>query len=674
MDASPRRGFTVPDYIDDEEDEEGAGEADHTRLAHATNSVGIPNLATKTPAALIDLTLDNHECNGQRSTAHPRARSVFSPFTGSPDCVLLTDIITNPLTNPTANRNVSSDFVDLTSEICESDAEESDARPSASPSAKVEVRPPHMSSSKSSSSAEPTIHNTDKAIPTTSSPAMALDEDKHTSELESDDDTSNEDAESECSHDSELESEASLELMDEMSETSDVSDVSEDFDMHNQPPMYQTFDDLIRGSGVLKAFGVRSSESKCRNQTNTRNITDSQGESSMRASEDSHSESGDESYFDREEDDEQNTLTALAYQPHRVDTAASGMLTPKQMDNEATNVPVASRVGHHSRARPWELNTTNCNHYREPSPSDAALFVRRNSPDEARARELGERTGKFDFFAAREKNRAILNQHSSVAPSPTMGGAPLNTQPQGDDSAESELVSSRPWRSIITATATETTDKMTKPGFRPIVDEQPLRSQSIEHPLSRSCAHGQPKDADMANAPNGRELLLMAAMGSQPRRLPIQSLLGPESNQSSPDDQPTARVHGQTIKNHTPAPTKRSHDVAFDGSGGNAVCKDAENVMISTAAGVIETESQDRLSHDKVDVQSDQGDLLAEEIADLEEQVLATHEPTTTSVEPEAPRPTKRARIATTTAQVVVCVALGGAATFSYLVNTAPVF
>lgn len=658
MDASPRRAFTVPDYVDEEEDEEGEDEAGHGRLTqyqHATDRVGFPNLATKSPATLIDLTSISHESDEQRSTTHPRApcppsqanvHSLDSPYTGSPDCVLLTDIIAKPPTNPTANRNVSPDFVDLTSEMDgESDAEESDARPCARPSsAKAEVHPPHTPSSKSSSSSEPTIQTTDKTIPTTFTPSMALDdEDKHISESDSDDEKSNEDAESEFSHDSELESEASLELTDEMSETSETSEtseVSEDFDMQNQLPLYQTFDDVLRGPGLSKAFRAGSSDDS---------------ESLSGSSVGSQPGSVDDSYFDREEEGEHNMVTESADHHPRINAAPPVMLMPKQMDNEATTAPVASGICHHPRARPWELKTPNRTHHRDPSPSDAALFMRRNSP-EARAWELGERT----------------------APSPAIGDAPSNVQPQGDNSAEPGPGSPRSCGPITTATTTETHDKVPKPDLFDLEvffsDGDPMSSQSIENPLSPSRAQRQPDDIDLANAPDGRDMLLMAAMGHTPRRLPIQYLLAHEPNQSSLDDQPTTRIHGQAIKDCAPAPIKRSHDVAFGEGEDDAVCKDAENVMTSSAAEIIETEGQDQPPHDKVDVRGGQGHLVVDEVTDLEEQVLPTHEPAATSVEPNAPRPTKRARIATATAQVVVCVALGGAATFSYLINTAPVF
>lgn len=171
------------------------------------------------------------------------------------------------------------------------------------------------------------------------------------------------------------------------------------------------------------------------------------------------------------------------------------------------------------------------------------------------------------------------------------------------------------------------------------------------------------------------KLATAAESVSKTRRLPVEDLLAQEPKQcsiiSEPVSEPPALEASPISCVFTS--TKRSYEEAFNQSEDDTTSKCADRIIASCSSRIAQSKDQGQTSCNDVDLAAVQKYAAALVPMVTEEQDTPKHEPTVIFVQPEAPRAAKRMRLATAAAQVVACVALGSAATFSYLVNTAPV-
>lgn len=350
-------------------------------------------------------------------------------------------------------------------------------------------------------------------------------------------------------------------------------------------------------------------------------------------------------------------------------------------------------------------STTNSAHKREPSPSDAALFKRRphfdNILNENRARLMGLKTGKLEYFAAREKNRAAVNEHNEGVPTSAIRETLVGDKVQTDDNADTEmsvatphpLLSSSPSLSFPDSTTAKYETEEKVPGCElgmadvdassiklgdTDTDQFSVWSQSgdrfincpraedlLGSTLSSSLTRledirtATDNALDMASAFKFRQskLAKAAQYASTTRGLPIKDLLGSDYP-ASIASRPAEAAEHSTLTN-LDEPSKRSWGEAFnqeDDISDDILrafpqapetlehCQGSQEVSRTHAAGI-------------TDVQATEG--------------MGAEDGTVFPAQSESSRPLKRLRVAT---QVAACVALGSAMTFSYLVVSAPVF
>ncbi|KAI1098792.1 hypothetical protein F4804DRAFT_323832 [Jackrogersella minutella] len=330
-------------------------------------------------------------------------------------------------------------------------------------------------------------------------------------------------------------------------------------------------------------------------------------------------------------------------------------------------------------------------HPRDPSPSDAAMFKRcpiiDRAPSDSRAHALGEKSGKYEYFAARENNRMALGDQLSTPMSAIRESLTDIIDDQIDD-LKAERVSHSSLPDVrADGDQTKSTQEVVEADN---ATEWPVHTSQgwfsggkfINNPQSEDLPHArferpQSPELDMTSAYTFQ--LSKLATGAKPRRVGIQDLLTQESSGSSfADERPwgehpeattsasltPARVAGRTSHENG---LKRSfddafieEDVLFEVSGnadeahifsnGNHNSESTSNPMQYAAAA---SDELSRATTSKVPFQ--QGEPQGE--------------PVSVSIQLGNAQPSKRRRFA----QAAACVALGGAAAFTFMVSTAPV-
>ncbi|KAH9906986.1 hypothetical protein F4778DRAFT_724247 [Xylariomycetidae sp. FL2044] len=346
---------------------------------------------------------------------------------------------------------------------------------------------------------------------------------------------------------------------------------------------------------------------------------------------------------------------------------------------------------------------------RQPSPSDAAMFKSRplihQPPNDNRAFRLGEKSGKWEFFAARENNRRIMHKFDASVPVSAL----RETLEDKRESPANEDVSSTqhappsfplptspspfPWdedvnedptgvkaKSVITSYAQDgpvnDAQRSSQPSIplllmakgyldlhRPRAEVLPALSEKIAGP-----------DYDMTSAYRFQQSKLAAGKvnGQPTRRLPVQDLLAHEPSEVSFETPPSGTTSSLPpiidpedvlTSPAPPACLKRCFDDAFIGeeqvslnycrADGCRVIKNNFNKEVPT--GLVPT--------DNVEPASVHTDVAAVESAQQTPPVPEAPAPR------EISRPSKRRRLAEATAYV----ALGGVALFTALASTAPV-
>lgn len=364
---------------------------------------------------------------------------------------------------------------------------------------------------------------------------------------------------------------------------------------------------------------------------------------------------------------------------------------------------------------PKSCTSQNPSHARDPSPSDAALVKRRplldNAPNAERAQQLGEKSGKFEFFAAREQNRATVSQAYSTVSNSAIEETLLPISQQA--------VSSDPMASVISdALRSDSPSLSCVPETTPIAKDtvESVSQGSIETPEAPEASSIKLSDMDtnqysawttsgdqfINNPPTDEPPLLhiiqcerggldmtsaykfhqsklatAAEAVSKTRRVPIQDLLAQEPKECSIASQPTHNqltTLGDSPTSRAFTPNKRSYEEAFDQAMDDTTSNHADRIITRPPPCIGEENNRDQIAQEKkVDIAAAQNTISAQDVIGTAEQGQLAHETPVVPVRPEGARPVKRMRLATAV-QVVACVALGGAATFSYLVNTAPVF
>ncbi|KAI0197501.1 hypothetical protein F4808DRAFT_438890 [Astrocystis sublimbata] len=427
---------------------------------------------------------------------------------------------------------------------------------------------------------------------------------------------------------------------------------------------------------------------------------------------------------DQEEDEQTATSAAVKPKDHEHHAGVLGSSPSETMAVEAMDSD-SSVLSHSWALRPSALKDLkpsaiqnlkpvilppNNHYHRDPSPSDAVIFQHRTSqhrtlqaaPFGSRAQQLGEKSGKYEYFAAREHNRLAIKlnempeevQKNDKPPVEEMETS-RDTSPSPSDVSEElpELVEADGDSKAPDASSIKLDDDSIKldddsgaPGgfFSIKLDGNhgdqysawsssghqflvnPIDS-SIDPSLDRQInPNSTQKELDMTSAFTFQRSKLVTAAETDPqtRRVPIEELLEKELEPCTTADQPVREASGlEDLSTGRATPPKRSYEEAFEedinSQEKDLACANDCSVVTCVPAKVAS------------DAEEGMPKLLQETSSTLTE--VKTLEPVTVLVRPGAPSPAKRMRLATKAAQVVACVALGSAATFSYLVNTAPV-
>ncbi|KAI1748089.1 hypothetical protein F4782DRAFT_534804 [Xylaria castorea] len=654
-DDLPHRSFTVPDDVDDEEDEDCENEDDLTITAVHTRSDPIDLTSAWSPSVAPD-----HLTGAKRSTSS------------------------------TVNGKTSSNVIDLTSEVatCQSDVEPrtiNQGTPYPFESVVDDSPVPSVSSFLDRHPTPPArmrlSHSSDGRILFMPSPLLVPSDDE---DIYFHDDLSDEGLSSDPDQYPESDLDAASEFSEEMSE---LSGADEPLRTHDDTlsEIAEIGDEEELSDDYAEDFD--DSDSPC---------TDAYDEESV------------ELYSSDEEEDEQDATTESSNaKPH---TETPVMNAHETMHYEAGSMHFSSPLP--VSLAPKQLNIYKPPRDRDPSPSDAALFQRRPLldllPSDSRAQQLGEKSGKFEFFAAREKNRAAVNQNDSTAPIKTILETPVDDifpssgiQSDGDNDPVATAVSNAS-RSVSpslscapgTVVTAETEDSSEAPDTSSIKlgdnnthqysawsasgDQFINNPPSEPSPACQTVLGRPPAELDMTSAYTFQQSKLATAAEtvSKTRRLPIEDLLAQEPKPCSIASQPgpEAPALGDSPIDCASTPIKRSYEEAFNQSEDDAASKCADRVIAPCSPRIVEAKDQDQtFSKNVIDRATMEKYVDALMARKVEVHDTPKHEPTTTLVQPEPPRAVKRMRLATAAAQVVACVALGSAATFSYLVNTAPV-
>ncbi|KAI1823446.1 hypothetical protein F4861DRAFT_321419 [Xylaria intraflava] len=649
-DKPSHRAFTVPDDIDEEEDgncenEDGLDVMAPTDKSTPATFKGLkPWLAAdQSRPSPIDLTVD-----GDNLQAH---------------------IIESP-TSVTSNRNFDSDVIDLTSEPTHKPAYEEPEVPK-----DYGFGPPRARRG----SVWTVIHS--GRVKDGSSAGPFLDFAPEQDTLSDDWDDDEDEDEDEANDDSESDSVLHPEYTDETSELGDTDGLSLDLDESSDP----------------------ESEHEASDHSDEEPVSDVDAEMSFNGSDES-CVSGDEHDgkvdFITTETPNNGTRVApylmlLHGAPHNATTSSGTAVMP----------PLESAPPVRSSPPRASFHIHNPFNNRDPSPSDAALFKCNpffdNVPNDNRAHELGVKTGKFEFFAAREENRVAVNQHHQTIPTSaireTLPGAQLNN---GDDDGGDDRVTvisdaSSPFvrpESDATAIVSWAEEKPPR-GDSEAPDTSSIKlgdadvnqssawissgDQFINNPTQEpQPAQPLSADFDMTSAYKFQQskLAIAAQTITKNRCLHIQDLLAHEPkeclsvSQSAAELPPSAVVPDSPISRaHTP--TKRSYDEAFNQPDNNAMDEYANDNVAVCPVNDPKKSDQNESPADNLGIPAMREVPIVQAANDVGRQDIPAQN-SAFSDRSEVVRPAKKIRVA----QAIACLALGGAATFSYLVNTAPVF
>lgn len=643
-DDTPHRAFTVPDYVDDE-DENSEDEADLAITASRTK------VNPANPEPKVDPCV-------------PRPSAGFD--------------VGSPAPAPSNGRAISTV---PTRAICIPHGEIAMPSSETALPSSTTVMPSSATAMPSSTTSIPSLA---MAMPS-SATAHSDDEDMD----EYPDFFSDDDLEREFSQYSNSESGDSFEAMEEMGELADAQESSQNRD--TPPEIRHGYESGSLGEVFYDNDGLSDADLAT-------NYEDSDG--NLYSDIEDYDDHDDES--DEDDEDDKQRLASI---PFPVFCGGTAVHPHSSMSPD----PLART------SSPKSCTSQNPSHARDPSPSDAALVKRRplldNAPNAERAQQLGEKSGKFEFFAAREQNRATVSQAYSTVSNSAIEETLLPISQQA--------VSSDPMASVISdALRSDSPSLSCVPETTPIAKDtvESVSQGSIETPEAPEASSIKLSDMDtnqysawttsgdqfINNPPTDEPPLLhiiqcerggldmtsaykfhqsklatAAEAVSKTRRVPIQDLLAQEPKECSIASQPTHNqltTLGDSPTSRAFTPNKRSYEEAFDQAMDDTTSNHADRIITRPPPCIGEENNRDQIAQEKkVDIAAAQNTISAQDVIGTAEQGQLAHETPVVPVRPEGARPVKRMRLATAV-QVVACVALGGAATFSYLVNTAPVF
>ncbi|KAI0429736.1 hypothetical protein F5Y09DRAFT_250253 [Xylaria sp. FL1042] len=690
----PRRGFTVPDDVDEEEDENCDTEGDSIDTAFYTKPT--PNI-----------------CEPKGAPSVNSSRLPLIDLTADDD---LLPCIKLPISSTVNNCKTSSDIIDLTSEAnCESDVEQcivnpGEPRPS-SPASRAPISSEASSNLQSRLNMSQTSDGKIVVPPSCTGPSDEVWGVYHYDEL------SDEDAESEfCRHQTPM-SDASVVSTADQDEMSDAGHSIPDTTLPECEEEYEvpSVDDFDAFSGSYESSDEDEDE-------DNEDDEDEDNENDDNENEDDEDE-------DVDEEDDESVESSNDKLHIESPVPLSVFQDPRRCQiGRFLHSPLPSSLRRPVRpSMPDPFTPHDLPHDRDPSPSDAALFKRcptlDSLPNDSRAQQLGEKTGKFEFFAAREANRAVINQQHSPVPISAIREtlqlvrpddanvvvtkrANTSRSPSSSRSCAPEIKVIAPgegWdraQDLSNALATDlekNNDDMVQhssevPDATSInLDDIDMSQYSawtasgdkfINNPPTATEEHResqmvrlQPEYLDMTSAYKFQQSKLATAAQKDPqtRRVPIQDLLAQEPKSFSIVRQvlkdskiPTPEMVQNLPTSSTPPPLKRSYEEAFNPT--KVITHVAPPCKVFSPLD-FKAKDRSRVSCENIDTQVTQNNVNAENTIGVEGQVGSVATP----IQSEISRPTKRRRLAVAV-KVAACVALGGAATFSYLVNTAPVF
>ncbi|KAI1086963.1 hypothetical protein F5B19DRAFT_99725 [Rostrohypoxylon terebratum] len=350
-------------------------------------------------------------------------------------------------------------------------------------------------------------------------------------------------------------------------------------------------------------------------------------------------------------------------------------------------------------------------HPREPSPSDAAMFkshpVIDRAPNDTRAQALGEKSGKYEFFAARESNRTTLVDQLPPPPisalretlSEEMNRFEVKSGIEADQASHlsmpqvvADASQSKPIGKNVDAINAPKPPRVCLSSIDSIVFDDEMQDSASHKPAWSFSGERFINNPQIENLPNSRserlqspELDMTSAYSfqmskiasesrtsQQPRRVGIKDLLQesnllnsdtPISNSAAvPSSITTTYQESQTRNN-----LKRSFETAF---------------IVEPIVPQMDVDMRDEHIHTNDDFSPEHTQIqpstsIIPEDAPRETPASETvpsktgmpAEPVATAKRPDYYQPSKRRRFA----QAAACVALGGAAAFTFMVSTAPV-
>ncbi|KAI0012540.1 hypothetical protein F4779DRAFT_39897 [Xylariaceae sp. FL0662B] len=375
--------------------------------------------------------------------------------------------------------------------------------------------------------------------------------------------------------------------------------------------------------------------------------------------------------------------------------------------NQQPSIPVSNVVG------PFITDAcpvTTTAQAREPSPSDAALIKSRRpvtfpSPDYSRAQALGEKTGKHEYFAARESNRRIMDDNASLPISAIR--ETLNSKFEGqiteDSVGPTQLQPSMQTFPVaqpvlVSGGLTGATKVVPEASFHPQDTASDNVKTSADAHDSAWSASGErfinnPRTEDLplisTERPHSPELDMTSAytfqqskMASEAkanknlRRLPIKDLLAQEPKLNQVDDIAAKRLPPIVMA----APTSISTNL----SGPAGSKRSFEDAFVNQAEQVDQIDPTNK-SHDAISERSSSApprkrvpdaatprnlpSPVPTRIVPVEP-AQGERQPVAIPMQPDNNRPSKRRCLA----QAAAYVAVGGAAVFTFMVSTAPSF
>ncbi|KAI0400227.1 hypothetical protein F4802DRAFT_602226 [Xylaria palmicola] len=373
----------------------------------------------------------------------------------------------------------------------------------------------------------------------------------------------------------------------------------------------------------------------------------------------------------------------------------------------APALPPSSVLNQWCGVMPRPFPTQPCSQARDPSPSDAALFKRRtplNAPTgDSGTQQLQEKSPNFEFLTPREENSVAAQQCDDAqtlsAIKETLSDVPSSSS---DDPAattkDSESRSPSPCNSWDAPKAAsvikEPQDNLVRhdseaPDWISIkLDGNDTNEYSVWTDSGDRFINNPPDDGYVSwhQAPHvdmdltsayvfhQSKLAAVARTDVKSRGLHIRDLVEQEPKLGSVVGQlePKQPALSKSPTHCAPTPSKRSYEEAFNLTAGETTYNYPGQINPHHSP-ITGTSGHDQMAHEGIDDQAAQGHIKIPERLGAEEQGGHEQKPEVAFAQPEAYRPAKRMRIASVAVQVAACVALGGAATFSYLVNTAPV-